>query len=197
MMKDKISIMVDVETMGNEATPLIVQISAVVFDIETGEHFEQFDMMIDPKSGLKHGLKITGSTMEFWMKQDKEAIQKVLFKAITDGQELTTVLDAFSAWIEQVKKNHKVKVAKWYGNGDDWSWVASNYYATNRPMPIPFWDSLDIRTPVEWCSVMHGFNPKKDMPFEGIRHDAISDCLHQIKYLVAIFNRMKTGVKSA
>lgn len=193
MSKNKLSMMVDVETLGNESTPVVIQIAAVIFDVHTGETFETFNMMIDPKSSVKHGLKITASTMEFWLKQEKDAIEKVVFKAILEGQELTVVLDAFTAWIEQVKKTHKVKSVKWYGNGDDWSWVASNYYATNREMPIPFWDSLDVRTPVEWGLEIFGddFNPKKTTVFDGIRHDAISDCLHQIKYLVTIFQRMR------
>ena len=197
-LKNKLSMMVDVETMGNESTPLIVQISAVIFDIHTGQTFEQFDMLIDPKTAIKHGLTINGSTMEFWTKQPVEAFEKVIMKAMKEGKDLEVVLDAFSAFVEQVKKTHKVKSLKWYGNGDDWSWVASNYYATKRVMPVPFWDALDVRTAVEWGLELFGesFNPKKTTVFDGIRHDAISDCLHQIKYLVEIFQKIKQGLIS-
>jgi len=185
--KDSVSMMVDVETIGNESTPIIIQLSAVIFNIETGETYEEFDQLIDPATSVKYGLNSSASTIDWWLIQPKEAFNKVVVKAINEGLDICVVLDNFAKFIETAKKNHKVKAIKWYGNGDDWSWVASNYYATKRNPPVPFWDSLDVRTPVEWGIKILNINPKKTTVFQGIKHDAISDCTHQIKYLCEIY----------
>ncbi|EPP20563.1 ATP-dependent 26S proteasome regulatory subunit [Vibrio fluvialis I21563] len=39
------------------------------------------------------------------------------------------------------------------------------------------------------------FDPKRDMPFEGIRHDALSDAIHQAKYVSAIYQRLAEKAK--
>ena len=35
-----------------------------------------------------------------------------------------------------------------------------------------------------------GFDPKKDMPFTGTRHNALDDSKHQAKYVSAIYKRI-------
>lgn len=190
-MKDSICLMVDVETIGNESTPALVQLSAVAYNEDTGETFEEFDELISPKSSIEHGLHCDGSTMSFWLKQDPEAINKVLVRAINEGKALPEVLTAFSAFVEKLKKTHNVKIVKFVCNGCDWSWVSASYFALKQQPPIPFYHARDIRMIVDWGISLCGVNPKKDMPFDGIKHDGLSDCRHQIKYVTAVRNAMK------
>ncbi|EAW9850355.1 3'-5' exoribonuclease, partial [Salmonella enterica subsp. enterica serovar Kentucky] len=35
-----------------------------------------------------------------------------------------------------------------------------------------------------------GFDPKRDMPFEGTRHNALDDAIHQAKYVSAIWKKL-------
>lgn len=35
-----------------------------------------------------------------------------------------------------------------------------------------------------------GFDPKRDMPFEGTRHNALADAIHQAQYVSAIWQRL-------
>ena len=34
------------------------------------------------------------------------------------------------------------------------------------------------------------FDPKRDMPFEGTRHSALDDAIHQAKYVSAIWQKL-------
>ncbi|WP_414668948.1 3'-5' exoribonuclease domain-containing protein, partial [Escherichia coli] len=35
-----------------------------------------------------------------------------------------------------------------------------------------------------------GFDPKRDMPFKGTRHNALDDAIHQAKYVSAIWKKL-------
>jgi hypothetical protein len=35
-----------------------------------------------------------------------------------------------------------------------------------------------------------GFDPKRDMPFDGVAHNALADAHHQVKYVSAIWQRL-------
>jgi inhibitor of KinA sporulation pathway (predicted exonuclease) len=38
---------------------------------------------------------------------------------------------------------------------------------------------------------LRGANPKKDLPFEGVQHNALDDAKHQAKYVSAIWQTLK------
>ncbi|ELG6179117.1 3'-5' exoribonuclease [Escherichia coli] len=56
----------------------------------------------------------------------------------------------------------------------------------------PFCMDCDVRTMV-MLGQQTGFDPKKDMPFEGTEHNALDDALHQVKYVSAIWQRLVGG----
>ncbi len=35
-----------------------------------------------------------------------------------------------------------------------------------------------------------GFDPKRDMPFKGTRHNALDDAIHQAKYVSVIWKKL-------
>ncbi|EPG3512343.1 3'-5' exonuclease, partial [Klebsiella pneumoniae] len=47
----------------------------------------------------------------------------------------------------------------------------------------------DVRTIVELGRAI-GINPRRDIPFEGDRHNALADAKHQAKYVSAIWQRL-------
>ncbi|EQA7358075.1 3'-5' exonuclease [Enterobacter hormaechei] len=47
----------------------------------------------------------------------------------------------------------------------------------------------DVRTVVEMGKAI-SFDPKRDMPFEGTRHSALDDAIHQAKYVSAIWQKL-------
>ncbi|MNR25883.1 hypothetical protein D3C85_1430560 [compost metagenome] len=52
-----------------------------------------------------------------------------------------------------------------------------------------------MRTVVDMGRDLLGFNPKKEMPFEGVAHTALADAKHQARYVSAIYQRLATTCK--
>lgn len=57
------------------------------------------------------------------------------------------------------------------------------------PTPWIWWNDRDVRTMVALGKVI-GFDPKNDMPFDGERHNALADAIHQAQYVSAIWQRL-------
>lgn len=196
---DRLDIMLDLETLGNSDKPVLTQLAAVAFSLESGETFSDFNHLIKPQSCVKAGLTCAprktsyqDSTLDFWLRQDEETFNQVILKAFTEGKDLGFVLKEFSQWIDSLKKQYGVKTIKVYGNGPaaDCVWLRSAYDAVNLEAPWKYWDDADVRTYVDLGIRKLNFNPKKDMVFEGKKHDAIDDCKHQIKYVCAIYKKL-------
>lgn len=166
-------LMIDIETLGHKSNSVITQISAVEFDINTGQTGRVFNKFIDIQSCLDVGLKCTGSTLNWWLNQSKEA-QEVYIQA--EKIPLQTALNHLSFFIQ----NKSLSV---WGNSArfDLGLIENAYDACGLKYPITFWKELDVRTIVF-------LNPevKKNTEFVGIPHNGIDDCKHQIKYIVEI-----------
>lgn len=55
-----------------------------------------------------------------------------------------------------------------------------------------FYNERDVRTIVDLGQSI-GFDPKRDMPFDGIKHDALADAIHQARYVSAIWQLLTGG----
>ena len=192
-----LDIMLDLETLGNSTKPVLTQLAAVCFKINDGVALDSFNELVNPQSCAKVGLSCDkGSfdvdpTMDFWLKQDPEVFNKVILKAFTEGKELNSVLNLFTKWLNEMKAKHNCKSIRVWGNGPaaDCVWVRSAYLACRLDPPWKYWDDRCVRTYVD-MGLEFDFNPKKDMKFEGEKHNAIDDCKHQIKYLCAIHKKI-------
>lgn len=193
-MKEYIDIMLDLETLGVGNSPVIIQIAAVVFDIKTGESLESFDEFINPKSSINSGLDIDSSTVEFWLKQDKEAIEKVIIPALKSDNELKDTLNRFSKFIKEAEDIRNKKVRVW-GNGilADNKWIQSAYSKLDIKVPWKFNADSDVRTLVDLGKRILNIDPKKTIEFTGIKHNALHDCEHQIKYCSEIYKKLEEG----
>lgn len=60
-------IMTDIETLGHKSDSTIIQISAIAFDIETGEYLSVFNKVADITKN--ETMKVTGSTTKWWYQQ--------------------------------------------------------------------------------------------------------------------------------
>lgn len=187
----RIDVMLDLETLGVGVNPAIIQISAVPFNIETGEtngdHFNQF---INPISARTVG-EINGSTLEFWFKQSREVINKVIMTAFDDGGDVESVFSDFSDWIGDLYDTYD-EIYFW-GNGimSDNVWLESLSERLGKKSPIKFYEHRDVRTIVDLCRMITGKDPKNEIEFIGTKHDAIDDCKHQIKYVSECYRLLK------
>lgn len=174
-------LMVDIETLGNTANPVIVQIGACFFDRSTGHVSDTFKINIDPQSCVDRGLEMTADTVMFWLKQSKEAQDSIT----ADGQGLYKGLTMFKDWVESIAPNPK-KVNVWCHSSFDFPALNNAFKKLRVEPPWMFWSSKDLRTLVDMSKV-NIFTIKR----EGSYHDALDDCLHQVVYAVRCMKALK------
>lgn len=171
-------VMVDIETMGNKSRSAIISIGAVHFDMQTGETGKLFSCNVSLQSCIDAGLIVNADTILWWMQQDDKARQSLLQNTMP----LKTALINFHNWLVELPENYEI-----WGNGArfDLGILDDAYHAIGDTTPWKFWQERDVRTLVS-------FNPSvKKSIVNDLPHDAISDCLYQIKYCSAIYNTLR------
>lgn len=170
-------IMLDIETMGQSTRAAIMSIGACYFNPATGEIGNTFHEQINIAS---NGV-IDASTVIWWMKQTNDARSK--FFNNESAQHIVDALTKFSAF---VKPDAKV-----WGNGIafDNVIVRNGYHDWGIAEPWKFWNDMDVRTIIELGKVI-GIDPKRDMPFDGVKHDALADAIHQTKYVSMVWQAL-------
>jgi inhibitor of KinA sporulation pathway (predicted exonuclease) len=187
-----IDIMLDLETLGLGDNVVIIQISAVVFNIKSGDILEVFDEYINPQDSVKRGFKIESSTVEWWFSQSEEVFQNVFVKSLNSKNTIDKVLLNFNTWISKIKEeqkvNNKYNINMW-GNGilADNKWLRQAYKLCNIEPCWKFYEDKDVRTLLELGRRLFSYEMLK---FEGTKHNALDDCKHQIKYCCEIYNKM-------
>ncbi len=169
--------MLDIETMGTSSTASIMSIGACYFEPSTCEIGETFHEQINIASNGD----LDASTVIWWMKQSDEARSKFYNNA--RAKDITKVLHEF---YDFVTPNSQV-----WGNGVafDNVIIRNAYESLQLKAPWNFWNDRDVRTMVELGKSV-GIDPVRDVPFEGVRHDALSDAIHQAKYVSIIYKAL-------
>lgn len=187
---DYVHVMVDLETMGKKHNAPIVAIGAVVFDPATGSIGESFYKVVCLESSVNWGAVIDPSTVIWWLKQSSEARSAIV------NDDAIPLLDALLQFREFVSDNVAggSKKAQVWGNGAsfDNSILRSSYDCIAEDYPWEYWNDRDVRTMVEIGQAI-SFDPKTTIPFEGSRHNALADAIHQARYVSAIWQRIITG----
>lgn len=175
-------VMLDIETMGNTTEAAVMSVGACYFNPNTGEIGEKFHEKCSLKSSVESGLVIDASIVLWWMQQEDDARSKFYSNNLEQG--INEMLLKFAGFIDEG--------AQVWGNGAtfDNAIIKSAYKKVlGFDAPWKFWNDRDVRTVVE-LGYQVGFNPKRDMPFEGVRHDALDDAIHQAKYVSAIWQKL-------
>lgn len=186
---DYVHVMVDLETMGKKHNAPIVAIGAVVFDPATGSIGESFYKVVCLESSVNWGAVIDPSTVR-WLKQSSEARSAIV------NDDAIPLQDALLQFREFVSDNVAggSKKAQVWGNGAsfDNSILRSSYDCIAEDYPWEYWNDRDVRTMVELGQAI-SFDPKTTIPFEGSRHNALADAIHQARYVSAIWQRIIAG----
>lgn len=183
-------LMIDLETMGNRPNAPIVAIGAVFFNPMTSELGPLFYTPVNLASELAAGAVPDGDTINWWLKQSSEA------RAAITGDEAKPIAEALDALTNLVTRScEQPRHLKVWGNGAGFDNVILRG-AYERCSMVPCWNwfnDRDVRTIVELGRV-GGFDPKRNMPFDGERHNALADAIHQAKYVSAIYQRLLLAV---
>lgn len=170
-----IDVMLDIETLNTTHDAVIVQIAAVRFDKFTGKISDTLNTLVKPFSQVSLGRTIgVRCVSEFWSTQPPE-VQGIVADAITKGVELEEALRKLSSFVGSAKGS-----VVW-GNGvlfdnaiirDAWKSCGL------EGEPWGYRADMDMRTLMHLGRV---FNVPNNPKFEGIKHNALDDCFHQIK----------------
>ena len=190
-------VMLDLETMGKGPRAAIVTIGAVFFDPMTGALGAEFEAHIDLRDSAQFG-EIDPDTVLRWLGQSDEARKAIAYNV--DGEKrmaLIQALQKFQAWLLVNGQGDKRPYVWGNGAGFDCTIMANAYTAVNKRHFVGYWNGFkdrDVRTVVDMGRDLLGFDPKKDMPFEGVAHRALDDAKHQARYVSAIYQRMQAAV---
>lgn len=181
------NIVLDLETMGKGSNAAIVSIGAVFFNPLTGELGERFYKRIWLDSAVKYG-ELDASTVVWWLDQSDAARAEIDHE---DSDSLPHALTDFRHFVRDERKCAFGEIRVW-GNGCTFDNViiANAFKKVDVSKPWSYAGDMDVRTIVELGRKLLNFDPKKDMPFEGEKHNALADAIHQAKYVSAIYQKL-------
>lgn len=167
--------MIDLETMGNKPNAPIVSIGAVFFDPQIGDLGAEFYVAINLASSMDQGATPDGDTILWWLKQSSEARAAI---CTDDTKHITEALSELSSFISRNSDNPRYM--KVWGNGASFDNVIlrSAYDRAGQTCPWQFCNDSDVRTMVLLGKEL-GFDPKRNMPFDGVAHNALADARHR------------------
>ena len=180
-MRNTVDVMIDLETVGKMAGCGILSIGACTFDIRS-----VFNESISQISCLNAGLVEDPETLSWWSKQPRE----VYLTAFSGEVSIIKVLGDFSDWLRTLGYP-KDKVYVW-GNGAkfDLGILEAAYAAVGMDYPIDYKNERCYRT------LKNLYYDIKAEKFEGQKHNALHDAIHQARHASAILKKHFSVIKA-
>lgn len=182
-------LMVDIETMSTKSNAALVSIGACMFNLKENVIGPKKYIVVDHYNCFEHGLDQNMDTMQWWSRQSPEA------QAVFSDPNKVELPEALQALTQFIVDNKGFGQVQAWGNGATFDNVIlqNAYDAVKLERPWAFWADRDVRTLVQLGKDLHNFNPKSDMLFEGVAHNAADDAVHQAKYCNVIYQRLIGG----
>lgn len=169
--------MLDLETFGTNENKCVCQIGACYFDNRTGEIGRELKINVNAASHIRKGAKIDADTVYWWLQQSDEARKSLLENKV----DVTLAFNELNGFIANAKR-------VWSHATFDFVTLMETFKMLDIKPSISYKAGLDIRTLV----YLAGLKVVR-INREGIHHDALADCRHQVKYCVAALNAVKTN----
>jgi 3' exoribonuclease, RNase T-like len=182
--------MADTETVGLSETAGVLQLAIVPFLLTNPlAHYPGRQIQLSLQPQLEMGRTIDGSTLKFWLDQEKEG-QAPLLLALDGGDRDTIVeaLQTLSIWAASWKQN-ATRVELWSkGAGFD-PRILKNLFAQYAvEWPFEFREERDLRT----LMALAGMNTASlTRTLDEKAHTALGDCRFQIRQYAAGMNILK------
>jgi len=194
MNKNRVDIMVDIETLGKESDSTITQVSAIAFDILTGDYIDIFNMIADIEKNSEP-INVDGSTLKWWMNTNHDLLKELLLSGDKSSEQ---ILREFQRWIKSFYGNNSKNVYLW-GNGIlfDNKMIKHQMESLNISYPIFYRNDRDVRTIIDLAGNKLGITEGelKDMYKDNslVEHNALDDVKYQIKLVVGCYNELIKG----
>lgn len=183
-----IDVMLDLETLDTEADAVIVSIGACFFDPLKGHIGKVFDRVISVDDSLAKGMKISESTLGFWMRNVEAS--KAVFGDDIFKTNLRDSLSSFYAYLKYESEDQLGRVRLWANDPSfDKSILTYNSRACGIEYPLSFWNTRCVRTIVGLCPPQLFRQWKEDNPREGY-HQASYDAIYQAQYVSYILREL-------
>lgn len=173
--------MLDLETLGISESAVVVQIGVVKFTRGSNKVEDTEKVLINIELADYQNypeFKMDITTVQFWLSQNKKAQDKV-FKT-NPGTQLD-VKSAFSYMRDFIGGAQHI----WCHPSFDGK-IVDFYLRALKLIKIDYWKYRDLRTLVDVTQYDY-----KNHPYEGVKHSALDDCMHQISYANECFKQLK------
>lgn len=166
---------VDLETLGNGPRAAIVAIG-IAF-ISRGRIADTFYTRVNAESAAASGGEIDASTVTWWLKQSAQARKEI--DASQSAPYLTHALERVAEFMHLCLPNASLRNV--WGNGSSFDNVILReaFKANDMVIPWSFWNDRDLRT------ITALYPEAKQLPFEGTKHHALHDAVHEAKVLIS------------
>lgn len=165
-------IMLDLETLGTKSDAAIIQIGACYFNRDTGKIGEKFRVNVEPDLSL---FSVEWGTVKWWMLQTEEARQSVTGEAVSMATAIKDLHDFLDS----------DDVCLWAHATFDIPIIENAFKVMGVKFPIRYKRMRDIRTLTD---VSHH---EVSWEREGVHHDALDDCIFQVKYCTEAIRNLK------
>lgn len=171
-------VMVDLETLGTNHDSVILSIALVLFNLN-GEIAISKEIHFDIGSCLEKGLKVSGSTIKWWLEQSEDARFQIT-SPLKDRNSLELGLVEVENFIHRILEQYAFPLDPLYFWGNSASFdlgiLKNAFNAVGRKVPWQYWEEMDMRT-------LTNLLPEQNIIFEGTPHNPLDDCYYQIKQL--------------
>lgn len=180
--KNRLEVMLDLETMGIGEKAAILEISLVPFRLDgTPVDVEPFHKTIDLTSCLLEGMKVEDDTQRWWMKQEAQAKWNLRHSEKTD---IRDAIRHSHAWLAALCSGYEVHLWCRGLNFDVPKYERCVRMLLEERTPYDWWNLEDARTYAHTFDVHNA-----DIEFVGTRHTSEADCHHQIRIVQEAYKR--------
>jgi len=165
------NIMIDIETLGTSNNALITQVGACYFDRQTGIIGDKFSMNVQIQDGLNNGFEVDAGAIKFWLEHTPTFLK-----------EAVPVKEMLGKLREFISK----KTLIWSHATFDAVILKNAYRRFKEKTPFSFRNVRDIRTLVDLAHIKY-----KKKEGDDKSHDALEDCIYQVKYCCECFKKLK------
>lgn len=181
-------IMLDLETTGRRPGCAIIQISAVLFNANTGAmSIRTFNTPIRLAQQASKGFNVDKNTLIWWASNNSRLYNKLSNSDVF----YVDAGRAFQKWFLSLRNHQDIRV---WGNSArfDLGILEGWYRKAIGDNFQPFWNTWlerDARTIFQLAPEI-----RQQIPFEGTKHNAIDDARHQAKAICEIIKRKKLKI---
>lgn len=197
MSHKRIDIMLDIETLGKGDDATVFQISAIAFNLFTGQYLDEIPYFNEVADIEKNNiLNVDGSTLKWWLRTDKQLLTELLHKGEKSTNEI--LVDFYEWLLDRIKDYGKENVYLWgYGILFDNRIIKSHLESLGFKYPVLHRNNRDVDTILELASHVTGISEKeikeKIKDESLVKHNAIDDVKRQVNLVIECYKLITKG----